>query len=79
MDIKVYIWFKRKENIERFNLSGIFNEQEFFRFYVYILKNILFNLDFNKDYWNSHNNILKNVIEKMIKKSGYWNKNKWCY
>jgi CDP-glycerol glycerophosphotransferase (TagB/SpsB family) len=47
--------------------SEAFNEREFFRFFVYILKNILFNLDFNEDCWNSRNNILKNVIKEMKK------------
>ncbi len=47
--------------------SGAFNERDFFRFFVYILKNILFNLDFNEDCWNSRNNILKNVIKEMKK------------
>jgi capsular polysaccharide export protein len=45
--------------------SDSFNEMEFFRFFVYLLKNSLFNLNREEDIWGSREHISQTIVKKM--------------
>ncbi len=45
--------------------SNSFNEKEFFHFFVYLLRNCLFNLNFEKDFWDSRERISQTIVKKM--------------
>lgn len=45
--------------------SNSFNEKEFFHFFVYLLRNCLFNLNSKKDFWASRERISQTIVKKM--------------